>query len=153
MKVYWGVEVKLTHFFHLSTRWRWVVSFTPWPLYPQGRSPRYPLDRRLVGPQSWSGGGGEEKNSQLLPGLEPPVVQPVAQLCITELSRFLIQSHTGYNSEAVPLEPASSVWSYYYFWQFSIVQLPYPWTTFAHSLNLNFWTVWCEVPTLTESEC
>jgi hypothetical protein len=28
-----------------------VVSFTPRPLYPQGKSPWYPLDRRLGGPQ------------------------------------------------------------------------------------------------------
>jgi hypothetical protein len=45
-----------------------VVSFTPRPLYPQGKSPWYSLDRRLGGPQSRSGGGGggggEEKNSQ-----------------------------------------------------------------------------------------
>jgi hypothetical protein len=27
-----------------------VVSFTPWPLYPQGKRHWYPLDRRLVGP-------------------------------------------------------------------------------------------------------
>jgi hypothetical protein len=26
-----------------------VVSFTPLPLYPQKKSPQYPLDRRLVG--------------------------------------------------------------------------------------------------------
>jgi hypothetical protein len=26
-----------------------VVSFTPRPLYPQGKSPLYPLDRRLGG--------------------------------------------------------------------------------------------------------
>jgi len=37
-----------------------VVSFTPRPLYPQGKSPWYPLDRRLGGPQSCSGHGGEE---------------------------------------------------------------------------------------------
>jgi hypothetical protein len=35
------------------------------------------LDRRLGGPQSRSGHGGEEKNSQTLPGLEPPIIQPV----------------------------------------------------------------------------
>jgi len=35
-----------------------MVSFTPLPLYPQGTSPWYPLDRRLGGPQSRSGGGG-----------------------------------------------------------------------------------------------
>jgi hypothetical protein len=30
---------------------------------PPGKSPLYPLDRRLGGPQSRSGRGGEEKNS------------------------------------------------------------------------------------------
>jgi len=40
-----------------------MVSFTLPPLYPQGKSPHYPLDRRLGGPQSRSGHGGEEKNS------------------------------------------------------------------------------------------
>jgi hypothetical protein len=49
------------HFLDLGTSWRWVVSFTPRPLYPQGNSPRYPLDRRLDGPQSWSGRRGEDK--------------------------------------------------------------------------------------------
>jgi hypothetical protein len=29
-----------------------VVSFTPLPLYPWGKSPRYLLDRRLAGPQN-----------------------------------------------------------------------------------------------------
>jgi len=57
---------------YLGTRWRWVVSFTPRPLYPQGKSPRYALDRRLGGPQNRSGYGGEKKNSQPLPGLDPP---------------------------------------------------------------------------------
>jgi hypothetical protein len=43
----------------------------PAALPPSVRTPRYPLDRRLDGPQSRSGRGGEEKNSQKLPGLEP----------------------------------------------------------------------------------
>jgi len=34
------------HILDLSTRWRRVVSFTPQQLYPQGKSPRYSLDRR-----------------------------------------------------------------------------------------------------------
>jgi hypothetical protein len=38
---------------------------------PQGKSPWYPLDRRLGGPPSRSGRGSEEKNSQALPGIEP----------------------------------------------------------------------------------
>jgi hypothetical protein len=38
-----------------------VVSFTPLPLYPFGKSPLYALDKRLVGPQSRSGRYGEVK--------------------------------------------------------------------------------------------
>jgi hypothetical protein len=38
-----------------------VVSFASLPLYPRGKSPRYPLDRRLGGPHSRSGRFGEEK--------------------------------------------------------------------------------------------
>jgi hypothetical protein len=41
-----------------------MVSFTPRPLYTQGKSLWYPVGRRLSGPQSRSGRGGEEKNSQ-----------------------------------------------------------------------------------------
>jgi hypothetical protein len=48
------------------------------PLYPHGKKPWYPFDRRLGGSQSRSGRGGEEKNSQPQPGLEPPIIQPVA---------------------------------------------------------------------------
>jgi hypothetical protein len=47
-----------------------VVSFTPRPIYPQGKSPRCPLNRRLGGPQSRSGRSGEEKNYQPPPGIE-----------------------------------------------------------------------------------
>jgi hypothetical protein len=40
-----------------------VISFTPRPLYPQGKSSRYSLNRRLGGPQSRFERGGEEKTS------------------------------------------------------------------------------------------
>jgi hypothetical protein len=40
----------------------------------QGKSPWYPLDKRLGGPQSRSERGGEEKSSHLMPGLEPPII-------------------------------------------------------------------------------
>jgi hypothetical protein len=43
--------------FYFDTRWSRVVSVTPRSLYPW-----YPLDRRLVGPQSRPGRCGEEKN-------------------------------------------------------------------------------------------
>jgi hypothetical protein len=61
------MELQLHSFFDLGTRW-------------------YPLDRRLGEPQSRSGHGGEDKNSQPLPGLEPPIIQPVALRYTTELS-------------------------------------------------------------------
>jgi hypothetical protein len=32
---------------------------------PSGKEPRYPMNRRLGGPQSQFGRGGEEKNSHL----------------------------------------------------------------------------------------
>jgi hypothetical protein len=80
----------VTRITDLSTRWRCVVSFTPRPFYPQGKSPWYPLERRVGRPQSRSGRGGEEKNSQTVPGLEPLIIQPVDQRYTTELSRLVI---------------------------------------------------------------
>jgi hypothetical protein len=52
----------------LGTKWRWVVSFTHRPLYHRRKRPYYALDRRLGGPQSWSGCCGEELLS--LSGIE-----------------------------------------------------------------------------------
>jgi hypothetical protein len=44
------------------------------------------LDRRLGGPQNRSGCGDEEKISQPLLRLEPPIIQLVSQRYTTELS-------------------------------------------------------------------
>jgi hypothetical protein len=38
---------------------------------PPGNEPPVPIYRKLSGPQSRSGRGGEEKNSQSPPGIEP----------------------------------------------------------------------------------
>jgi hypothetical protein len=41
---------------YLGTRWGWMVSVTPLPCFtPWRKDPRNPLNRRLGGPQSWSG--------------------------------------------------------------------------------------------------
>jgi hypothetical protein len=71
MKTYWGSGGVAPRILDLGARWRWVVSFTPQPLKPQGKSPWYQLVRRLGGTLNSSGHGGEEKNSQPSPGIEP----------------------------------------------------------------------------------
>jgi hypothetical protein len=88
MKVYCGSEGITPCILDIGTRWKSVVSFSPLPLYPEGKSCRYPLDRRLGGPLSPSGYGGEEKNSQLLLGLKSSIIQPVAQRYNIELTRL-----------------------------------------------------------------
>jgi hypothetical protein len=85
METYWGIGDITSRILDLGTRWRRVVRFMPRLLYPHEKSPWYPLDRRLGGPQSRSGHGAEEKNFQPLPGLEPPIIQLLAQRYTTEL--------------------------------------------------------------------
>jgi hypothetical protein len=55
---------------------------------PAAKSPWYPLDRRIE--RRRSGRDAEEKNSQPLPGLEPPVIQPV-YICSSFLCRITKQ--------------------------------------------------------------
>jgi hypothetical protein len=78
MKAYGGVDIYI-HIFLISALVG-VVSFTPLPLYPRGKSPWYALDRRLGRPQSQSGRLGEDKI--LAPprdsNSDPSDVQPVA---------------------------------------------------------------------------
>jgi len=61
MKAYRGSVGITPRILDLGTRWRCMASFTPRTLYPQGKNPLYPLDRRLGGPQSRSGSGDEDK--------------------------------------------------------------------------------------------
>jgi hypothetical protein len=55
------------------------------------------LYQRLGRSQSWSGRGGEEKNSEPLPGLEPLIIQPETQRYTTELSRLPYFNNMGHN--------------------------------------------------------
>jgi hypothetical protein len=91
LTAYWGSGGIAPRNRDFGTKLMWVVSFTHRPLYHQGKSPWYPLDKRLPGAQCRSGRNGEEKNSQPLPGLEPPIIQPVAQRYTTELSWLMLQ--------------------------------------------------------------
>jgi hypothetical protein len=88
MKTYWASGGIAPRILELGTRCWSVTIFTLRPLYPQGKSPWNPSDRRLGGPQNLSGRGGEEKNSQPLQELEPPTFQLVTQRYTTELSRL-----------------------------------------------------------------
>jgi len=45
---------------------------------PQGKSPEYPLNRRLCGLHSWSGCFGQEINLLPLLGLETWITQTIA---------------------------------------------------------------------------
>jgi hypothetical protein len=71
MKAYRGSGGIAPGILDLVTRWRWVISFTSRLLYPQGKSPWYPLDRRLGAPYRRSGRSGEEKHFQPPPAIEP----------------------------------------------------------------------------------
>jgi len=61
------------HILDFSTRRTWVVSFKFRPFYPRRNSSQHPLDTRFGGLQRRSGSGGEEKNSQPSPGIEPRI--------------------------------------------------------------------------------
>jgi hypothetical protein len=67
------------------------------------------LDRRLGGPQSWSGHGGEEKNSQSLPGLELLIIQATAQHYTTEL--FLLLDTEYYIKNVIMYSPINWTFS------------------------------------------
>jgi hypothetical protein len=83
----------------------WSAS-RPGRFTPRERAPWCPLDRRLGGPQSRSRHGGEEKNSHPLPGLELPIIQPVAQPYTIELSQLLI-SINAFCNDSYPCWPCS----------------------------------------------
>jgi len=89
MKTYGGVEVWLLRNLNHVCRSRWVLSVTPWPLYPTEKSPWYPFDR-LFGPQSQSWHCGEERQCLSLPGIESLnlVTVPTDSLCCIYLKKM-----------------------------------------------------------------
>jgi hypothetical protein len=77
MKAYRGSGGIDPRIFDLDTRWRWVVSFTPRLLYPQGKSPGTHWIGGWVGPTTVLDEVMEKKNFQPLPGLVPPIIHQV----------------------------------------------------------------------------
>jgi len=71
MKTYWGWWYSSTHFL-TTALWRWVVSFMPQPLYSWGKTPLYPLVRRLGESRCWWWWWwcGEDKEIHSLLGIE-----------------------------------------------------------------------------------
>jgi hypothetical protein len=101
----WGSGCIDPRFLDLGTSWRLMVSFKPRPLYPRGKSHRYPLDRRLGGPQSRSE-RHEEVNILALIGdskSDPLVAQPVASrytdCAIPALDRRWFRPERSYDSQ------------------------------------------------------
>jgi hypothetical protein len=81
--------------FDLGIIWRWVVSFTPLPLYrppSQGKSPEYPLDRGLGKYKGWSEAVVKRKMSCPCSCRE---LNPRLLAITTEISRFIL-SRVGY---------------------------------------------------------
>jgi hypothetical protein len=76
---------------NLSTRWRWVVNFTPSCFTPgeRGPPPQYPLERRLGGSHSQSGHGGEEKKIPVPAKNQTLGIQHTALSLLTELPQLL----------------------------------------------------------------
>jgi hypothetical protein len=92
-----GEEIWLLLIHDLGTWWGWVVSVTPRPRFTPGeRTPRYPLYRRLGGPQSWSGHRGYRKNSLPVSGIEPR--SPGRPACSQTLYCLSYPAHLNYSS-------------------------------------------------------
>jgi hypothetical protein len=70
------------HSYHLGTRCRCVVRFTPWPLYRRRKSQRYPLNRRLGVLQSRAQRFGKERNLFPLPKAGPRHIGATGRLII-----------------------------------------------------------------------
>jgi hypothetical protein len=69
------------NFIGVNASCRWVISFTPRPLYP-----RYPLDRRLGGPQSRFGWRSERKILDSTGTWIPTLHRPVRSQSLYRLS-------------------------------------------------------------------
>lgn len=69
-KTHWGIRWIDPLNLNLDTIWRWMVNFTHRPHYPPGNKPRYPLNKRLDGPNSRSAISRGERHLFILPGFE-----------------------------------------------------------------------------------
>jgi hypothetical protein len=74
---------------NLDTRWRWLVSFTPRPFYPEERSPDVHCILKCV--ISWTGLGIVKRDSQPQAGIESGFLDRTTRNLVnilTDISRF-----------------------------------------------------------------
>jgi hypothetical protein len=90
MKAYVGNGGIAPRILDLGTRWRWVISFTPQPLYPQERTPGIHWIGGWVSPRAGLDAGVRRKipSPYRDSNPPPPIIQPVSQQYTTELSRI-----------------------------------------------------------------
>jgi hypothetical protein len=88
-----------TSFLDLGTGWRWVDSFTSLPLYPRGKSPRYPLVSRLGGPQNRSGRRGDTAQFPRNNTLSCGIIWHISANSILVRSYISCIDHSYYPSE------------------------------------------------------
>jgi hypothetical protein len=79
MKAYWGSGRIGPHILNLGTRWRWMVSFTPWPLYHRERAPGTHWIGGWVWPRAVLDAVVKRKipSPRREPNPRAPIVQPV----------------------------------------------------------------------------
>jgi hypothetical protein len=147
----WGSGCIDPHFLDLGTSWRWVVSFTPRPPYPQEKSPLYPLDRRLGGPHSWSGRHGEVK---ILASTRTRIPTPWSSAHSQSLYRL---HNPGSTVRMGGYQNYCSICTYYKFWIIMVlyvmemVQICYLWL-FFHCLLPFLWLTYvlCSRPIVAD---
>jgi hypothetical protein len=86
-----GPEEYLLLITYLGNRWGWVVSTT------LGHALRYPVDRRLGGPQSRSGHRSYRKNSSPVPEIDSRWSSLYSDTILTELPRFIAEQLRRYD--------------------------------------------------------
>jgi hypothetical protein len=92
MQAYMGNRGTAPLILNLSTRWSSVVNVTCWLIYPQGKTIRYQLNRRMGGAQNPSGHFG--KNLLPMMGIKPDWRAPRLVPIVTELSCILMMIHS-----------------------------------------------------------
>jgi hypothetical protein len=99
LKTYWGSGDKTACIIDVDTRWRWVVSFAPWSLYPREKAPGTSWTGGWVGPRAGPDAVVRRKIPNPSRDSNPPIIQPVAQHCTTELSWLVMVGWTYISAE------------------------------------------------------